>query len=739
MRPRLGRRLRRFSISVLVVGLVVTAGVSALTRRAVADSANRLLAEESSLEAQSMGSAADQIKSTMDGMVAVAAATGGDATAFHRLVDGPAGDLWGALALLKVTGGGFTQSVVVRPPTAAIGDPTQPVGAALMRLTPGEFAVLGFVGGGAAGRTLVMGDRSAADPQYIAYAEMPLSFATPPAPASGSQSATQASGGIPLNLDMALYVDGSESPGALVYATTKNLPLRRERAVAIISLGATTEPVAAVGSAVGGVKVPAGQFLMVTAPKGSLAGGLTANLMWISLIVGLLASLGCAAGVELVLRRRDQALHLVDELETKNAALDQALADQAVAEAQRTKLETQLRQSQRMEAIGQLAGGIAHDFNNLLAVILNYGNFAVDALDGHGAQADVQEIVGAARRAAELTRQLLVFSRQDIIHAEMLDVNEIVDGARRLLERTLGEDIDLSTTLAEALPAISADTGEIEQVLMNLAVNARDAMPAGGHLHITTGSIGVVDDQGGAYGLAPGAYVELSVADTGEGMSPEVLARVFEPFFTTKGPGKGTGMGLATVYGIVTRWGGQIRVHSEAGIGTEFKIWFPVAEAGTEVPDAAGPAAEEEPAAATPATGPGAEQAGSGDGRVVLVAEDEDAVRRAVRRILESQGYTVVDASTAADALDAARHTRVDLLLTDVIMSGGLSGKALVDALHSERPDLPVVYMSGYNADIIATRGVLEDDVMLVEKPFTAAVLLAAIEGAFGSLAGASR
>jgi two-component system, cell cycle sensor histidine kinase and response regulator CckA len=401
---------------------------------------------------------------------------------------------------------------------------------------------------------------------------------------------------------------------------------------------------------------------------------------------------------------------LVADLEHKNAELDLAMSEQARAQEHRVRLEGELRQGQRLEAVGRLAGGVAHDFNNLLAVILTYGDFLAEELgEDHPARGDLAEIRKAATRAAELTRKLLVFSRRDLISPAVLDVNETITDLLSLLHRTLGEDVVLRTELASDLPCVLADAGEIEQVLVNLVVNARDAIVGEGTITVET-SEQILDQEAAAahVDLSPGRYVRINVTDTGCGMTPEVASRVFEPFFTTKGPGTGTGLGLSTVYGIVNRYAGHVTMYSEAGVGTTFKVYLPATE---DRPD------EHEDRAISPS-------GSSASGETVLVVEDEDAVRHACRRILEGAGFRVLEASSGPEVLANLTDDRVDLLLTDVIMPGGLSGRELADRLVGERPDLRVLYMSGYNADLIATRGVLDAGVTVVEKPFTSSDLL---------------
>ena len=382
----------------------------------------------------------------------------------------------------------------------------------------------------------------------------------------------------------------------------------------------------------------------------------------------------------------------------------------------RKKLEGQLQQSQRLETVGQLAGGIAHDFNNLLAVILNYADFLAEELPEGDLRHDVEEIQHAAARAADLTRQLLIFARREVADPQVLDLNAIVAGVENMLRRTIGEDVELVLSLGDDLPCVRADPGQIEQVFLNLTVNARDAMPRGGRLIVETSA----DELNGGYdsgqlGVAPGPYVRLSVSDTGVGMSPAVAARALEPFFTTKPAGQGTGLGLATVYGIVSGAGGNISLHSEPGIGTRVTIHLPAIDE---------PATAATRAAAAP-------EIRTGEGRTALIVEDESAVLLAAARILSRDGYKVRVRSDPTDAItmlaDAA--TQVDILVTDMVMPG-LSGVELARRAQELRPGLPVLYMSGYSQELAAQRGTLPAGSKVLRKPFTRRDLLEAVSEA---------
>jgi PAS domain S-box-containing protein len=382
-------------------------------------------------------------------------------------------------------------------------------------------------------------------------------------------------------------------------------------------------------------------------------------------------------------------------------------------QAERAKLERHLLQSQRMESLGQLAGGVAHDFNNLLGVISNYAAFAGEEVAKEApderwqtVRDDIGEIQRAAAQAAELTRQLLAFARQEKIQPRALNVNDAVRSVEQLLIRTLGEHVELITDLAAELPPVLADPGQIEEVLVNLAVNARDAMPQGGKLIIHTASTSA-DDIAGQRELPPGPYVVLKVSDTGTGIPKDVVDRVFEPFFTTKPKGEGTGLGLATVYGIITQAGGRVRIYSEPGLGTSLTALMPVTEQDIAL---AAPPPDEPP---------------QGHGQTVLVVEDEPAMREVIRRILDRSGYHAVAAASGQEALDvlASQLEHIDVLLTDVIMPR-MQGKELAGRIRILQPAARVVFMSGYTQGLLGTQGVLQPGVHLIEKPFSESTLL---------------
>ena len=374
---------------------------------------------------------------------------------------------------------------------------------------------------------------------------------------------------------------------------------------------------------------------------------------------------------------------------------------------ERRALEQQLRQSQKMEAVGRLAGGIAHDFNNLLMVISGYSEFLLDRLGPDPAlRGPAQEIASASGSATTLTRQLLAFSRKQMLAPKILDLNGVVTENLKMLTRVIGEDIDLVMVPAPGLGTVRADAGQIEQVIMNLAVNARDAMPSGGKLTIETSNVSLDEEYARFHApLRPGNYVLLSISDTGAGMDSETQSHIFEPFFTTKGP-KGTGLGLSTVYGIVKQSGGYIWVYSEPGKGSTFKIYLPRVAETVESP------AQVIVPAESAATEPGTE--------TILLVEDEANLRYLARQYLEKQGYRVIEAADGAVAMQiAVAHDKmIHLLLTDVIMPG-MNGRELAQRISEIRPNVKVLYMSGYTENVIGRNGTLDAGVTLLQKPFT--------------------
>jgi PAS domain S-box-containing protein len=417
------------------------------------------------------------------------------------------------------------------------------------------------------------------------------------------------------------------------------------------------------------------------------------------------------AGEEVIWRRKsgDQIRvrlsgRLIEEPHTRRTLAEVIVED--ITEQHR--LQEQWRQAQKMEAIGQLAGGVAHDFNNLLTVILGNCELLLSDLDpDHPHQRDIAEIQKAGASAAGLTRQLLAFSRKEIIEPMRLDLNVVVGDMRTMLNRLIREDVTVVFDFRSELAPMKADRGQVEQIVLNLAVNARDAMPRGGTLTIGTANVELDEHDAKTHvSVKPGPYVALTVSDTGTGMTSQVQERLFEPFFTTKEVGKGTGLGLATVHGIVTGIGGSVTVASEVGRGTSFTVYFPRADAAELLVDAP-------PLVAGPRTGT----------ETVLVVDDADGLRELARRLLQRQGYTVLVAANTDDALRLCEgNASIDVLLTDVVMPGA-SGPELTRRLVERRPALKVIYMSGYTEDAIVHHGVLNAGIAFLHKPFTSDTL----------------
>jgi len=376
---------------------------------------------------------------------------------------------------------------------------------------------------------------------------------------------------------------------------------------------------------------------------------------------------------------------------------------------ERKQLEEQLRQAQKMEAIGQLTGGIAHDFNNMLTVIMGYSELTLHSLrPDDPARVNVEQIEQAGERASLLTRQLLAFGRKQVLQPKVLDLNAVLTNLDQMLQRLIGEDIDLVTVLAPGVGRVHADPSQVEQVIMNLAVNARDAMPRGGKLTIETANVELDDAYARRHGpVQPGAYVLLAVSDTGCGMDRDTQARIFEPFFTTKEPGKGTGLGLSTVYGIVKQSGGYIWVYSEVGRGTTFKIYLPRVEAVAK------------------AVEPSREATGSVRGsETILLVEDDAGIRALVRQVLAQSGYQVLEAHHGKHAIQICEQHAgpIHLLVTDMVMPE-MSGTETAGHLTSLRPDLKVLFLSGYADEAVHRHGMLAAGANFLPKPFTPAVL----------------
>ena len=386
--------------------------------------------------------------------------------------------------------------------------------------------------------------------------------------------------------------------------------------------------------------------------------------------------------------------------------------------SQRKNLEDQLVHAQKMEAVGRLAGGVAHDFNNMLTVISGYNRMILDSLGPlDPMRGNAEEVAVAAERAAALTSQLLVFSRRHTTRPTVLEVNTVIGSIEKMLRRLIGEDIELVLKQAPEVGKIRADAGHIEQAIVNLVVNSRDAMPEGGIVTIETANVTLDATYARSHlGVQPGEFVMVAVSDTGHGMDSETRRHIFEPFFTTKPKGKGTGLGLAIVYGMVKQSGGDIWVYSEAGRGTTFKLYFP--RAGGEEPEK---------------SVEGSERRGAAESETILVVEDEDSVRNLTVKILRQLGYRVLEAENAAKAIEVAKANPgpIELLLTDVVMPG-MSGKQLAEAVQPTRPDMRVLYLSGYTENAVLTQGGLNKGVHFLAKPFTRDLLALKVREVLG-------
>jgi two-component system, cell cycle sensor histidine kinase and response regulator CckA len=436
------------------------------------------------------------------------------------------------------------------------------------------------------------------------------------------------------------------------------------------------------------------------------------------------------ADLELTARRRDGSEFPVDIALASIVMDDEVLVTAAVrdiserirAAQEKEKLEARLRRT-RLESIGQLADGIAHDFNNLLAGIMSYARLVQDGIKDqmegrnqdpesqHLLLEDVGKILRATDRAAALTHQLLLFGRKDVKREEIIDLNSVVEDMEDMLHRTIGEHVRLLTRLTKPLMSVNIDSSQLEQILMNLVVNARDAMPGGGRLMVETTEADLDEPYASTQGIKPGHYVTLSVSDTGSGMEPDVVSKAFEPFFSTKPKGEGSGLGLATVFGIVIQANGHASIYSEPGIGTTVRIYLPAVEGPAGIPSTMRKA-----------------QVGPVKGETILLVEDEEIVRLPAGRFLANAGYRmlVADDPQAALILAEEHADEIDLLLTDVVMPG-MTGKDLAAKLIIERPEIKVIYISGYSEDVIVHQGAVEAGVVLVQKPFTAEALLSKV------------
>lgn len=687
------RRFRPHRMAALVLGLLVAAswGASGIARQVVEDNEAQLLADKATEIRSLLESLGSGYEAEIASVAAIAQVTDGDTEQFRRAVtgldSGAATSTGGGWVLVHRTATGYQRVATLGAPTPEAEVPAD-WATGLDAAASGKFTVLGFVGDGLGRRFAMAMGQPGGD--FVVYTESGLLAETASASAQAPSGEESPINGVALQV----FLGSEPDPEKL-----------------LIAIGTPDESKEIRQT----VDVAGAELFLTVSPTGPLGGSLAGSLPNLLLAGGILIGLFAAGFFEVMQRRRDDAVSTVRDLERQNRLLDEALHEQQVAETARAALEIELRQSQRLEAIGQLAGGVAHDFNNVLAAILSYADLAADAVTDSAVRADLESIQHAARRGAGLTRKLLQFSRRRAGEVSLIDVNERVTDIVGMLRRTLGEDVDLRTSL-DAHPATAlADPVELDQVLLNLVVNARDAVSPGGTIVISTALVDLdpVDVDG------IGRHVRLAVTDDGVGMTPEVIAHAFDPFYTTKGRGEGTGLGLSTVYGIVQRMGGHVAVHSIEGEGTTIEVLLP--------------ASDESP---THVNGPDGQPAtNAGRARTVLVVEDEEPLRRAMRRMLERAGFLVLEAPDGATALDVHRDADIDLLLTDVVMPGGVTGVGVADGFRHGHADLPVVFVTGYSDDILDPERLDGIRTILLTKPFSEAELVDAIARATGVLA----
>jgi hypothetical protein len=695
-------RTRRFQVTLVVVlalliGVIASVAGYVMSRDSVKDANGALLRGDAAQGALVLSSYISEITAPFKQLGAAVSQPGPSPATFDAAAQQIAGPTGAAIALLHESDGRLSVVASVGRLHRSFGPGSDSASITSLAGKPNLNFLGAFAASGKRWIQEVYG-KGYVPAGYVIYSEQPISKAN---------SVTKLPGVLFSGTVAAAYV-GSVSPSNLALQTANTLPSGAQLALSPVDTAEQLDSNAILTSHPAKVMYP-GRIIVVMSPKGDLAGSFVAKYPWILLVVGLLATLVVSTLLGAAISRREEALVLVDDLERKNAELDESMSRQAQA-------EQSLRQAQRMEAVGQLAGGIAHDFNNLLQAIISYSEFLSDAIDDDSEmQQDVAEVQKAAHRAADLTKQLLVFSRQDVAQPVVVDLNNVVRDSERFLGHTLGEDVTLTCHTATEPRCVRADTGELEMVLINLAINARDAMPHGGSLWITVGDVTLDGSKAAAAGLSPGRYARVSVEDNGDGMSPEVSAKAFEPFFTTKETGRGTGLGLAMVYGIAKRWGGSAAISTAKGVGTTVTLLFPLSSEDPTSEDI-------QTARALP----------RGDRDIALLVEDQEGVRRSTARILEAAGFQVLQAENAVEAASKYIATDFDILVTDVIMPEGVSGKELADHYRAERSELPVIFISGYSTETISERGILPPSTNLVTKPFSPEDLLHAMCDAMG-------
>jgi signal transduction histidine kinase len=683
--------------AIALVVLVAAAYVaSATAHRAVDENEHRLLLDRTAEIQSLLESLGSGYEVQVASISAIAEVTNGDPDLFREAVlsfdEGAAEATDSGWGLLRRTPAGFEQLGLLGTATPAADFPPEFTDG-LLHAAEGNFTVLGFRGSGLTRSLIMASGRPGAGGEYVTYSEFGLLDATAASASGGgvSEDDNPISG-----VAIEVFIGTKADPDQLLFAFGTADESNEVRRV---------------------VEIAGAEVFIEVSPTGPLGGSLAVALPNFLLIGGILLGLSLSGVLEITQRRRDDAVGAVKDLEQQNELLDAALHEQQVAEAARAALEVELRQAQRLEAIGHLAGGVAHDFNNVLAAILSYADLASDGVTDPQVQADLESIQHAARRGADLTRKLLQFSRRKAGEVSLVDVNERVADVAGMLGRTLGEDVTLRTALGADPATTLIDPVELDQVLLNLVVNARDAVPPGGSIVISTELAAFdADDDARPVDADVGTYVRLAVTDDGCGMNADVIEHAFDPFFTTKGRGEGTGLGLSTVYGIVQRFGGHVDVTSTPGEGTTIEVLLP---SSTEPPDATEGAADHRSVAV-------------GHGRTVLVVEDEEPLRRALHRMLERAGFTVLEAPDGRSAIDGHRDGQVDLLLTDVVMPKGVTGVDVAAAFRDRDATLPVVYMTGYSDDILGPDQ-LDGNTVLLPKPFSEAELVDAVGAALGA------
>jgi signal transduction histidine kinase/FixJ family two-component response regulator len=667
------RRIGLPALLVLLVGAATTLVLFVLALESVRDSERSLVRQHSVQTFGVIQTVAQQVEAIVSAGAAAAQYSGGNPVAFRRATAlRVETSLFSSLSLLELRPGGID-----RLATVGISRPLL-----LGRLTPADDAEIATVAKTGADITYVTGAPYGKDGRVVGFAVSPQAGSRlvvwGEIAGNGTGRRAPAAGVETTDLRFAIYLGGRPLANRLLLASPDGVPTGSNVEQDVIGFGNT-------------------QLLVTLGPRHRLVSEITWVVPWLVLALGLVETVAIAVLVERGRRRRDEALQLVGDLERRTQELDEALAEQRRAEEEARTAAERLRHGQRMEAIGRLAGGVAHDFNNLLTAIIGSTRLLLrNTRPGDSMRSGLEDVERAADRAATLTRQLLAFSRKQVLQPAVVDVNRIVRETETLLRHLIRADVRLEIALEPRLVAVEADASQLEQVIVNLVVNAADAIEGGGTIAIATANAAGPD----------GPSAMLSVADDGIGMDEATRERVFEPFFTTKELGRGTGLGLATVYGIVEQSGGSIEVESEPGLGATFRVYLPAVDAEIEEP------APPEP---RPESTTGTE--------TVVVAEDDEMVRALVRVTLEESGYRVLEAASgeAALVLCDSFPGPIDVLVTDMVMPG-MGGRALADRLQASRPELRVLYVSGYAEAEVLDRGLgsgAEPGTAFVQKPFT--------------------